>query len=102
MMTLEETYSYMYDSLLKYYQETHDNELGAMLGGFECIHGEKPFDPAAWNDWKRAIVSVNREETYSRSDTLQAIRILLKEYDEHHGFNLKNVLDHFSLIESEQ
>lgn len=94
-MTVKESYDYMYAALLDYYNKTHNDELGGMLGGFECFIGDKPFDPAAWHDWLKSVRTITPEDVLSETQVQQAIISLLKDYNDNHGFNLKEVINHF-------
>jgi hypothetical protein len=98
LMSLEESYNYMFDALSNHYAEMHDNELGAMLGGFDKSHRGKPFDPAAWHDWIDAVRKVTSNETITENEALKAMLVLLKEYNDHHGFDLSKVIEFFDKL----
>ncbi len=95
-MTLIESYNYMFNKLSGYYAKTRNNELGAMLGGFDTSFGGKPFDPAAWHDWVTAVKKVTPSENITEEEAHKAMLVLMREYNEHHGFKLKEVIEYFS------
>jgi hypothetical protein len=95
-MNIKEAYEYMFRELSSYYAKTHNNEVGDMLGGFDTSFTGKPFDAAAWTDWLNAVHKVNTNEYLSEKEALKAMLVLLKEYNDHHGFKLKNVIKYYS------
>ncbi len=94
-MTLKESYEYMFHKLTRYYETTHNNELGGMLGGFDTSLNGKPFDRAAWHDWLKAVKKVTLNEEVTQDEAFKATLFLLKEYNDHHGFELSEVIAHF-------
>jgi hypothetical protein len=95
-MTLREAYIYMLATLETYYDNTHNDELGGLLGGLTLWHplspNEKPADPASWNDWLNVVRIVMDRDSVNNIETLQATVNLLREYNDHQGFNLKEVI----------
>lgn len=61
MLTVEEAYAGMVRYLEKYYERTHTEDVGALPGDLQIDGEGKPFDPAAWEDWIEATVSVKQE-----------------------------------------
>jgi hypothetical protein len=91
-MNKKESYDYMVTTLSGYYFQTHDNELGGILGGLDTTSIGKPFDPAAWVDWVKAIrIITSNEVDITQSEANKAIIELLKEYSSH-GFKLEKVI----------
>jgi hypothetical protein len=98
-MNLKEAYIYMYNLLESYYLSNKNNELAPVLAGFS-IHPSPPDhiisdDQAAWYDWIDAVRKITKSNELSEKETLDAMIILLKEYNDHHGFELSEVIDHF-------
>jgi hypothetical protein len=96
-MTLKDSFNFMVSTLSGYYAKTHNDELGGMLGGFDTSIGGRPFDPAAWDDWISAVRKISKKDNLSEEEIKKAILFLLKEYNEHHGFDLKEVIEYFSI-----
>lgn len=101
-MDIQEAYIYMFRELSTYYKKTYNDELGAMLGGFDTAINGKPIDPAAWVDWSDAVKKVTKRENLSSIDVNTAIIKLLQEYNDHHGFKLKDVIRYFKKREKHQ
>ncbi len=51
-------------------------------------------DPAAWHDWLTAVAKVTPKEEISETEAGEAMLVLLREY--HHGFDLREVIEHFT------
>jgi hypothetical protein len=98
-MNLKEAYIYMYDLLQSYYLFNKNNELAPVLAGFAINPSPSDRiisdDQAAWYDWIDAVRKVTQNDELNERDTLNAMIILLKEYNDHHGFELSQVIDHF-------
>ena len=86
----------MFGILSNFYAETHDNELGGVLGGFDTSFSGKPFEPAAWQDWIKAVQKITSSEQITEEEARQAMLVLMKDYDAHDGFDLKKVIQYFS------
>jgi len=95
-MTLKESYDYMVSKLSEYYSKTHNDDVGGMLGGFDTSFAGKPFDPAAWGDWEKAVRKVTPNANITEEEARKAMLVLMKEYNEHHGFDLTRVIEYFS------
>ena len=54
-LTIREAYQAMYTFLEQYYQLTHADEIGAMLGGMSTLQDGGTADPAFWEDWLLAV-----------------------------------------------
>lgn len=57
-------YKAMFRFLEKYYALSKSDEIGILLGSMnlEIFEGEKPADPALWDDWLEAIYEVLAEQ----------------------------------------
>ncbi len=103
-MTLKEGYDRMYRILDNYWINTgkRNLDLADMLSGFDTrifrdIKGNRvPGDPGAWQDWVKAVRSVTARDEITEEESFLAMVNLLKEYNDHHGFDLAEVIDHFS------
>jgi len=80
-----------------YYDITRNNELGGLLGGLSLFGpnplGERPLDPASWDDWTKAVRKITSNDSLDDLQTLQATVSLLKEYNDNQGFDLKEVIN---------
>ena len=41
--------------LERYYENTHSDDVGALLGGMSVLRDGGTADPAAWEDWIEAV-----------------------------------------------
>lgn len=55
-------YQAMLAFLEKYYDMTHADEVGGLLGSMQLIEDGKPADPAIWDDWIEAVDLVRGQE----------------------------------------
>ncbi len=56
-LSMEESYKAMMNFLEKYYERTHSDDIGSLLGDMMLCKDGSTMDPAAWHDW---IESVNK------------------------------------------
>jgi hypothetical protein len=95
-MTFKEAYIYMYATLQEYWRHTHDNDLAILISGFNLwspiSNNEKPGDPAAWDDWLKAVKKVTDLNSLNDIETLQSSIYLLRDYMDNQGFKLKKVI----------
>ncbi|QRN94139.1 hypothetical protein JRI60_34030 [Archangium violaceum] len=54
-LTLREAYAAMYAYLERLYEVTGSDELGGLLGGMSLLGDGTTADPAAWDDWMKAV-----------------------------------------------
>ena len=96
-MTLEQAYKYIFKILDNYYDKTHNDELGALLSGLNPHLFKKRIsaDPAAWDDWMDAVQKVTPRENITEDEARKAMLMLMKEYNDHHGFDLEEVIKYF-------
>jgi hypothetical protein len=100
-MNKEEALKYVFQVLQKYYNISHNKELGILLADLDPWYildkNAKTADPAAWHDWLSALQKVTINESVSKSESQKAILLLMQEYNEHHGFELKDIIEYFSI-----
>lgn len=62
-LDIQEAYNAMFEFLANYYERTHSDDVGALLGSMSLLGDGKPADPAVWQDWLASIevVSVDNE-----------------------------------------
>ena len=98
-MTLTEAYEHMFQILLNYWLKSNkmSRDLGEMLSEFntKTFKDRKPADPAAWEDWVDAVRKITPNDDISEEQTGKSMIELLKEYNSHQGFDLKDVIDYF-------
>ncbi len=44
-----------------YYERTHSDDVGSLLGDLQLTSENEPFDPAAWDDWINSVNAVLSE-----------------------------------------
>jgi len=57
-LTTDQAYRAMLHFLELYYNSTHDDGVGALLGGMAILEDGKPADPALWAEWLKVISSI--------------------------------------------
>lgn len=48
----------MFEFLSAYYERTHSDGVGALLGDLQLGSDQIPADPAAWEDWQQSVGKV--------------------------------------------
>lgn len=91
-MNLKESYFFMYGFFSNYYFMTHHDEMGALLGEFTILEDGIPGDPAAWEDWSESVQKITKRKQITEDEALQAMLVLMKEYNDHQGLSLKKVI----------
>lgn len=61
-MSVRQGYLAMFRFLEGYYDRTHADEIGALLGGMAFNEDGEPRDPAAWSDWLAAVKEIALEQ----------------------------------------
>ena len=61
-LTVEQAYRAMFLYLEELYNNTHSGDLAGFLGGMVLASDGKTMDPAAWNDWIRAVNKILEEK----------------------------------------
>jgi hypothetical protein len=101
LMNLKESYIYMYGLLKCYFSFNKNNELAPVLAGFTPHPSASDHiisdDPAAWHDWINAVKKVTEKQSITEEEAKKAMIILLREYNDHHGFILSDVIKHFEI-----
>jgi hypothetical protein len=94
-MTIKEAYIYMLKVLEVYWEKTHNDELGSLLGQLNpfLFRDEKPADPAAWDDWLKAVREITYGNILTKEQMLKAMVLLLEEYNDYQGFDLVDVIE---------
>lgn len=54
-MSIDEAYVAMYLFLRQFYNETHSDDVGALLGEMDLVSPRTTMDPAAWDSWEKAV-----------------------------------------------
>ena len=103
LMNKDEALIYIWDILEEYYQKSHDDEAQILLGDLDpnpirLNTGAKTADPAAWGDWLEAISKITLNDYLSENEAKKAIVALMKEYDDHHGYELKKAIKYFQSL----
>lgn len=61
-MTPKAAYVAMFLFLERYYQMTHSDDVGGLLGGMSLLVDGTTADPALWNDWMECVQRVSSGE----------------------------------------
>lgn len=64
--------------LEKFYENTHSDNVGGLLGDLQIVGDGMPADPAAWQDW---IHCVNSEQL-TLSQAFECMKLFLENYYE--------------------
>lgn len=59
LLTSEQAFRSMRLFLEKYYQETHSDDVGSLLGDLRELPNGSTADPAAWHDWIECVAKVS-------------------------------------------
>ncbi len=94
-LDIKQSYLAMFEQLDGIYEETKDDCLGSLLGGFnpDLFIGSMSADPAAWEDWKKAVEKITGEELLTSDEVLCAVREFIKFHQEEFGFDLNWLID---------
>ncbi len=65
-LSIRQAYMAMFRFLESYYDRTHADDVGALLGGMAIDEDGEPMDPAAWSDWLDAVRQTAAERTTDR------------------------------------
>lgn len=55
VLTADQAYRAMLYFPELYYNSTHDDGIGALLGGMTILEDGKPADPVLWAEWLKAV-----------------------------------------------
>jgi len=95
-MNITEAYHFAFNILVEFWRKTQDDQLAAVLGGLNpepLSEGTVTTDPAAWHDWVDAVKKVTSNENITESEAQQAMLVVMREYRDHDGLDLTNVID---------
>lgn len=59
-ITIEEAFRTMVYFLEQYYERTHSDDIGSLLGDLAILEDGNTADPAAWEDWLNCIEQVKK------------------------------------------
>lgn len=99
-LTIRQSYLAMFNFLVKCYQDTKDDCLGSLLGGFnpDLFVDSMSADPAAWGDWKNAAKKITDKELLTTDEAFRATQVFIKFHQEEFGFDLSWVLNKLDSI----
>jgi len=55
-----QAYRAMFAFLERYYERTHADEIGALLGSMALLEDGKPMDEALWRDWTGIVAEMRK------------------------------------------
>lgn len=58
ILSEKQAYNAMFEFLSAYYERTHSDGVGALLGDLQLGSDQIPADPAAWEDWQQSVGKV--------------------------------------------
>jgi len=90
----------MFYLLDKFYQDTNDDCLGSLLGGFNpyLFSDSMSADPAAWSDWETSVKKITSEELLTSDEAFQATKIFVSFHQEEFGFDLSWLIDNLNTM----
>lgn len=77
ILSILQAYRAMQFFLEDYYDKTHSNDLGSLLGGMQLFPEGGTFDPAMWNEWQK---SVGKNKNLTILDAFDSMQKFLKIY----------------------
>lgn len=63
ILNSREAYSAMFKFLEKYYEETHSEEIGGLLGSMAISSDGFPMDSGYWNEWLSIVKKVKSADS---------------------------------------
>ena len=57
-LTFQEAFTAMQLFLEDYYERTHSDDVGALLGGIQLLEDGMTADPAVWDEWLKCVDKV--------------------------------------------
>jgi len=57
-LTVQEGFAAMRQFLEDYYEQTHSDDIGALLGDLQILEDGMTADPAVWDDWLACVNQV--------------------------------------------
>ena len=98
-LTSLQAYSVMLCFLENYYNKTLSDDLGSLLGDLQLCDDQRPFDPAAWHDWIKALGTLH---SVSMQTAFRAmISFLSAYYERTSSIDIKLLLDNIQLKNEE-
>lgn len=61
ILTQLQAFRAMQKFLENYYERTHSDDVGSLLGDMQLTSKNETFDPAAWDDWMDSVNEVLNE-----------------------------------------
>jgi len=92
----------MFNLLDKIYQDTNDDCLGSLLGGFNpyIFADSMSADPAAWGDWKTSVKKITSEQSLTPNEAFQATKTFVNFHQDEFGFDLSWLIDKLNTMSS--
>jgi hypothetical protein len=90
----------MFNLMDDFYQDTKDDCLGSLLGGFSphLFTDSMPADSAAWNDWENTVNKITVKEWLTSDEVLRATREFIDFHQNEFGFDLKWLIKELDTI----
>lgn len=101
MLSVKQGYLAMFLMLVKYWDETKHDSLGAMLGSLNpfLFKGYISADPAAILDWEKSVKKVTDKEMLTEDEAFEASLIFLSLYQNDFGFEIGWIIDDLGITE---
>jgi hypothetical protein len=98
-LTARQAFEAMELFLEKFYENTHSDDVGGLLGDLQIVGDGMPADPAAWQDWMRCV----KTEQLTVSQGFECMKLFLENYYERvHATDTDGLLKSLGVGESNQ
>ena len=94
-LSIRQSYLAMFELLDGFYQDTKDDCLGSLLGGFNpsLFINSNSADSAAWLDWMNSVKKITVEELLTSDEALCTTRAFIDFHKKEFGFDLKWLIE---------
>jgi hypothetical protein len=101
MLSVKQGYLAMFLMLVKYWDETKCDSLGAMLGSLNpfLFKGYISADPAAFVDWVNSVKKVTVKEMLTEDEAFEASLMFVSLYRNDFGFEVGWIIDDLGITQ---
>ena len=102
-LSIKQSYLAMFYLLEMIYENTKNDCLGSLLGGFNphLFRGSMSADSAAWEDWNNIVQKITNERLLTSGETLRVTKAFVKFHEDEFGFDLGWLTDELSNLSDE-
>jgi len=101
-LSIKQSYLAMFYLLDSIYDNTKDECLGSLLGGFNphLFVESMSADPAAWGDWKNMVIRITNKELLTVDEALEVTQKFIIFHRDEFGFDLDWLIDRLNTMTS--